>query len=403
MKREKLVVLITTILVATVALVAFAVRKPDRAQAAFTDSQSFARRVESVSVPELGLVEYKGVVDSIQADSYTVSGIPFRFDALTIVSGTPVVGDSVKVKALLLPDTTRYALKIEKLYSPLSQTKFEFDGIVESMGAAEWMVSGETVDVSMAVMDMGIVVGSIVEVEGYLDGGILVAEKIQLKGDVSTPGGTKVEFFGTIDSISGSDYVIAGKTVHTDMTTEIKGMLAVGDLVKVEGMLSTDGTIMAREIKLVTGEAKEPQDDDMDDDHDDEEFKFSGVVESISDTLWVIGGMSFVVDSSTKIEGSPQVGDMVKVEAYQQGDGSYLAHEIEAEDQDMDDQDDDFYDDDEEKDDDHGEDHDEGQDDDHDEDEDDDHDEEKDHDNDDDDDDDDDKDDDKDDDEDGDD
>ncbi len=47
--------------------------------------------------------------------------------------------------------------------------------------------------------------------------------------------------------------------------------------------------------------------------------------------LWVVDGVSFVVDDSTKIEGDPQVGDVVKIEGKVQSDGTNLAHEIELE------------------------------------------------------------------------
>ncbi|MHB8818272.1 MAG: DUF5666 domain-containing protein, partial [Bellilinea sp.] len=350
MKRGKFLLIMTASLIAVAAVMAFSGYTAKKAQAAFSNPMSYIPGLEKVDAPELGVIEFKGVVESVQADTYTVSGIDFRYDTLTDTSGTPAVGDSVKVKAMLLPDLTRYALKIEKMDSMVSASKFEFYGIVEAMDASQWTVSGEQVSVDMAMIDSGIAVGSLVEVEGYIEAGMMVAEKIQLKGDISAPGGTKIEFFGTIDSITGSVLVISGKTVNTDATTEIKGMLAVGDLVKVEGLLNADGTYLAHEIKLAVDPSKESEDDK--DDDDDEEFKFTGQVESISDTLWVIGGMSFIIDTSTKIEGSPVVGDVVKIEAFVQNDGTYLAHEIELEDHDDDvdddrddDQDDDQYDD----------------------------------------------------------
>ncbi len=61
----------------------------------------------------------------------------------------------------------------------------------------------------------------------------------------------------------------------------------------------------------------------------DHESEFSGVVSAINAGSWTIGGQTVTVDERTEIEGNPQVGDTVKVEAVQQADGSWLATSIE--------------------------------------------------------------------------
>jgi len=210
------------------------------------------------------------------------------------------------------------------------------------MAAGLWTVSGEQVQVTVdTVIDTGIAAGALVEVKGIIVGGLMVADKIELKESMPGAVGSEVEIYGTIESISGMVYVIGGKTVNTDAMTEITGMLAVGGFVKVHATLNADGTYLAREIELMTAPAfgtgddddqGEDQDEDLDEDEDGEEIKVTGVLESMAAGLWVVDGVSFVVDSSTKIEGDPQIGDIVKVEANVQGDGTNLAHEIELED-----------------------------------------------------------------------
>ncbi|MBA4398849.1 MAG: hypothetical protein C0396_03125 [Anaerolinea sp.] len=141
--------------------------------------------------------------------------------------------------------------------------------------------------------------------------------------------------------------MVGGKTVNTDAATEITGVLAVGSFVKIHAALNADGTFQAREIELVTEPTAEPGDDDdqdedqgddqddqddQDEDMDEEEVKLTGVLESMTAGLWVVDGVSFMVDSSTKIEGDIQVGDTVKIEGHVQSDGTtVLAHEIELE------------------------------------------------------------------------
>ncbi len=313
-------------------------------------------------LPRLGEVAFKGLVEQINADSYIVSGMTFRIDMQTLITPGLVLGDEVKVKALLLPDQTRYALSIGKIDKPgsVSEPKFEFYGIVESMGSPNWMISGEVVQVDATTMvDAGVDIGSLVEVEGRLVNGGLLASKIHLEDDSDDDSSenemTRAEFKGIIESISGGVYVIGGRTVHTDASTEIKGMLAVGDMVEVEAFLKTDGSYLAHEIE------KEDDFDDDDFEMKDGKLEFTGTVDSITGNIWIIAGYTIMVGPGTEIEGNPQPGDLVKVEAFLQADGvTYLAHEIEFEDDDMHEDDSDNDDDrDDDRDDDHDDDDDE--------------------------------------------
>ena len=61
-----------------------------------------------------------------------------------------------------------------------------------------------------------------------------------------------VEFRGTLSAINGNVLTINGMTVTISATTEIKGTLKVGDMVKVEGFRATDNTVQAQEIKIVS-------------------------------------------------------------------------------------------------------------------------------------------------------
>jgi len=334
MKQGKIKLLITASLLAAAAVVVFSGYSISKAKAMEPETSGYIESETSLEDIELGSLSFKGVVESIGAESYIISGIEFRIDALTIISGDPVVGDTVKVKAFVLPDSTRYALKIEKFDHTFDSAKFEFEGIVETMDAALWAISGQQVTVNSETMiDPEIAVGSFVTIEGYVDAGVLIAEEIKLQGDLSEEEGTKVEFYGVIESVAEGVYSINGLTVNTDSSTEVKGDLAVGDLVKIEGLLNADGTILAYEIKPAFAPNGRPDEKDKgDDDHDEDEIKMIGNVESISDTLWIVAGTGFLIDDSTKIEGDPAIGDTVKVEAYIQSDGTYLAKEIELED-----------------------------------------------------------------------
>lgn len=345
MKGTKKKLLISAAVLVLAGVIVLAGNAVQSAKAAFNSPFSTNQQINSAGAPELGVVELKGTVDTIGVDSYTVSGLTFRFDTLTIISGAPAVGDSVEVKALTLPDLTRYALKIEKMDTVITTPEFEFFGLVEAMTAGMWTISSEQVQVDLTtVVDPGIAAGALVEVKGTVVAGQMLADSIELKESMPGDVGTELELFGTVESISGAVYSIGGKTVNTDAATEFVGAVVVGSFVKVHAALNTDGTYLAREIELISTAVVTPGDDDdrdddadqddQGDDEDEQEIKITGVLESMVAGLWVVDGIEFVVDDTSKIEGDPQVGDTVKVEAHVQGDGTNLAHEIELEDDD---------------------------------------------------------------------
>lgn len=74
-------------------------------------------------------------------------------------------------------------------------------------------------------------------------------------------------------------------------------------------------------------------DDDTIDDSDEVEMEdahFSWELESMSDDVYVVDGVEFIVDDATELDESLDVGDIVDVEYVEQEDGSFLALEIET-------------------------------------------------------------------------
>jgi len=315
MKRPNSVLINAVVLLTIAVGLAFS-GIPKNAKAAFSLPSGSAGLSADLLSTELGVIEVHGVLDSIGVDSYVVGGFTFRFDSLTMVTGDLAVGDSVHIKALLLPDATSYALSIEELATPVTTSEFETYGLVDSMETDVWVISSGIVTLTGAtVIDAGIEVGDLVQVHGVISAGLLVAGTITLVDGDPVGSGTEVEFFGTIESITGSVYVITGKTVNTDALTLIDPGLMVGDLVKVGAILNADGTYLASAIQLAIMPAPE-------------DLTFTGAVESISDSQWLVGGMTFLVDAETVITGDPLVGDMVLVTYVEQSDGSFLALEI---------------------------------------------------------------------------
>lgn len=286
------------------------------------------------ALPQLGEVFFTGTVQSISDTSVQIADIVFRTDDQTSWAQNLTVGSTVRVRALELPDSTRYAVDVQSVTgvsAPASVVQFNFHDVVVSISDTSWVIGDQTVMVDASTMiETGILVGDLVEVEGTVVNGALLASKIKLESSGSitptpevTPapvGMTVIELTGKLDAIDSASLQVGGLTFAITAMTEIKGILAAGDIVKVEGWRAADGTLTAKEVKLADFD-KLPIEGTID-------VEIKGVVESMSASLWVIGGFNVAVDASTEVSSSLAVGSFAKAEGTLQADGSLLAREI---------------------------------------------------------------------------
>ena len=272
--------------------------------------------------------EFVGVVESIDPESWVVSGVTFVITLQTEIKGPIIVGDRVKIEALVGTDGTRTALEIkladEKNDSDEKGSESEFSGIVESIGPDSWTVGGQVFAITPQTEIMGtIVVGDLVEIEVVVGtDGISTAHEIKLAEESipSTGDHTEMEFEGIVESISPDSWTVGGQVFAITEHTEIEGTILVSDLVKIEAVVATDGTITAREIKLVEDESTSS--------NDESKVEFTGVVESISLESWTVDGQVIAITSQTEIKGTFIAGDTVSVEAVNNPDGTLTALEI---------------------------------------------------------------------------
>ena len=170
------------------------------------------------------------------------------------------------------------------------------------------------------------------------DGGHSVGEPIIGKG----------EFYGTVETLPEDfpnvltgTWMIEGLTIPivADSRTEFsqeKGAFAEGALIKVEFVVLSDGTFLAREIKSALSPSFGDDDDHEGDGHHDgykREGHAYGAIESIEGEIWSIGGMTYTVNANTKLHAEGltfEPGVMVKVEYKVDADGNRIAKEIEA-------------------------------------------------------------------------
>lgn len=170
-----------------------------------------------------------------------------------------------------------------------------FTGTVQSMGGAQWLISGQSIELDgSTAVDTGIQVGDNVRVEANVSpDGVVLALKIEsslpdddsnandansnddnanVNGDDgnlndNTNGADdngnanansndgmddEDEVFGVVESITTDSITIGGVTYTIASFTEFNNIISVGDQVKIHVIVNADGTLSIREIEKST-------------------------------------------------------------------------------------------------------------------------------------------------------
>ncbi len=223
----------------------------------------------------------------------------------------------------------------------------EFTGLVSVIAPDHWIIAGTPVQIDhQTVIDGTFSVGDTAKAQVRVDAaGTITASRIEsaslndgqptLEATLaSTPEGTEdnpEELVGVVQAMSPDSWTISGQVIAVTSQTEIKDGIQLGDTVKVHAFTAADGTLTASEIERVD----EPQftqtpGAENNDGLDNEKTEFNGTIEAIQPGMWTISGTQVAVTADTEIKGSFMVGDMVKVEAFVNPDGSLTAREIQA-------------------------------------------------------------------------
>jgi len=223
----------------------------------------------------------------------------------------------------LVSQAAATTLADDTLSTPITGT-VELVGTLEAKSGSTWTVSGVTVLLTSATEFKGVLdLGATVKVEGVkqADGAIL-ARQIKVFTDATAgiplP---QVELVGILNAKNGSSWIVDTTTVVLSTTTEVKGTLEIGDLVKVEGLPQADGSIQAREIKSAEAVPGETE-------NHDSAVEFEGTLNAKTNTSWTVGDTTVIIANTTEVDDMLEVGDLVKVEGYKQADGSILAREV---------------------------------------------------------------------------
>lgn len=226
-----------------------------------------ATRIELRSAPPESY-RLRGPVRELAASART-----FRIgNALISYAGlddVPALADGQLVRVRLLPVPQAGIYEAEELRSAARRVddcaEAEIEGLVSSVEAGDprrFSLEGVPVDASTAEFDDGVpadlAIGVRVEVEGRIEGGVLIADKVEIEdADGGTGGaGREIELSGPVEALDtvGEHFVLRGLAVsYADAVFDDgnAGDLGNGVQVEVKGRLAADGvTVEAREIEI---------------------------------------------------------------------------------------------------------------------------------------------------------
>ena len=267
-----------------------------------------ADRIQRLDDDDDNQFSLTGEVEVIDSDSWIVAGQTISLTADTQIEPDIEVGDTVRVEGFILqPDDHLVAVTITRLEEE-DEMPFEFAGVVQNISAGIWTVSGITVAIDEETeIEEGIVVGDTVKVSGSIlvDDTWLAEEIERLEDDDAI-------FTFTGVAMNMDPWLVAGFSFEVADWAQIDPGIEVGDTVRVSGVILADGTWLATEIELLTGNVLQ--------------IVFVGEVNNLDP--WVISGLPISTDENTLIEGEIAVWDLVRVTAWIGDDGAWLATHI---------------------------------------------------------------------------
>jgi hypothetical protein len=229
-----------------------------------------AKRIE----PKPGATVFKlrGVVAGLDTTAMTfmIGGATIDFSGIPAanVPANLANGQTVRVKLQTTKNSNGQwvAISIQANQPEMEDhDEAEVQGtITDFTSTASFSVNGLPVDASHAAFPdgtAGIVLGAMVEVEGAIAGGVLVAAKVELEAMHQNEDRNRNELHGPISNLdtTAKTFVVRGVTVHYDSTTTVfkdgvEADLADGKPVEVKGTLSADGTsVQATLIEFENG------------------------------------------------------------------------------------------------------------------------------------------------------
>jgi hypothetical protein len=255
---------------------------------------------EGVAAEIIYDVSVEGTVTAVDSASgtLTVLGQTVVTDAMTIFEGldlaTLTVGQRVEVSGYSAGEGRIIASFIAA--DDADQSPEELTGVVAGLdsSAQTFLIGSQLISyASVATLDLDgatLSDGMQVEVEGTLDGDVLVASEIEAE-DSDFEEDTELEMSGAVTAVDADNnqFVLNGMTVRFDSETEFddgdQSALQAGVMVEVEGVVGTDGVLLAEEIEF----------------EEAPEIELEGVVQATTENTLTVMGITINADLRTRV------------------------------------------------------------------------------------------------------
>ncbi len=299
-------------------------------------------------------IELTGYVASAGTNSFVINKVTFVVDASTEFRGRHgnsfsfdqiTVGMMLEVKAKKQANGDLLAIRVRTEDNEHHGEDFEIAGYIDSLtansiilGDKEFFVDNQTAIVdhhNMPASFNDLIKGEKIEVKAVKQpDNTYLALNIKIEDENENE--SEIKLTAQIEKIVGTDITIGGITFSTDANTVFLNNsrmpvtladLTVGMWVEVKGTKNSDGTYYAATIKI--------------EDFVRTEIEIKGLISELADASFTVNGITFSVDSSTKIVdhlnntalfSDLKVGLLVEVEGNKTGEATAAAISIKIED-----------------------------------------------------------------------
>jgi hypothetical protein len=145
--------------------------------------------------PAGGVLEITGTVSNLAGSTFQINALNVNFASAVLSNGAPANGLLVEAKGTLFdPATTTLTATSVEVKAPglADADEAEVEGFITSLAATTFVVKGQTVNFANAIFRGGdqvdLAVGTKVEAEGEILGGILLANKVTFKAAIKIEG-----------------------------------------------------------------------------------------------------------------------------------------------------------------------------------------------------------------------
>ena len=269
----------------------------------------------------------RGVFQGINPENANIilSSTEIALDVNTVMTAGVSVGDAVVVEALLLPDGSLLARRVEHdegvgQVAARTVLRGVFQGRNATSGhwtvsGAQVLVDGRTYADSLPGEGQRVKVTAIV-----LEDGSLYAREIEnLPETVGLEGAHTVGMEGIFREITAQgSWNVGGLPIRVDANTALSGRPSVGRRVAVSAT-AEEGTLLAIEVSAAPSEQNGPV----------RSVSIRGAVDRAEEGQWlVVDGVRVVLSDLTTTIGNIGVGSDVRVNAELQPDGELLARQV---------------------------------------------------------------------------